>query len=70
MDDYKARYKRCREAIKEYIDFMYNKDNAYKCDKCPENISHSGSGCNGNPCGRLHCQIVLYEMQNNESNQI
>lgn len=44
----------------KYIDFMYDIDNEYNCDNCPENIGHDGHEANGNPCGQQNCWVTLH----------
>lgn len=43
---------------KEYMEFMYNRDNAHKCDKCPEK-GPWGNGTN-NPCGQPQCWVTVH----------
>ena len=43
---------------KEYLEFMYNRENAHKCDKCPER-GPWGNGTN-NPCGQPQCWVTLH----------
>lgn len=47
--------------IKDYVEFMYNPDNAYKCSKCPENSGHQiGWGGSIGPCGQQHCWVDVH----------
>lgn len=42
---------------KEYMDFMYDKNNLMRCRKCPENKGyHQGS----HKCGKTRCLIMAY----------
>lgn len=40
---------------KEYIKFMYNPDNAYNCENCPENRNFKNY--RGMPCGQQNCWV-------------
>lgn len=45
--------------VKEYIEFMYNKDNCYQCSRCPANDGFdSGSSGNRKPCGQYQCWVI------------
>lgn len=42
---------------KEYMDFMWNSENEYRCSACPENKSDDNS-CY--PCGQQNCWVVCH----------
>ena len=44
--------------VKEYKGFMYNEENAYNCDNCPENIGDKDETVF--PCGQYHCWVVRH----------
>ena len=41
----------------ERIAFMWNAENEYKCDRCPENRNKKTGGY---PCGELFCWVTVY----------
>lgn len=42
---------------KEYFQFMFNLDNEYKCDRCPENREFDN--WEGKlPCGQQNCWVT------------
>lgn len=41
---------------KDYIAFMYNKDNEYHCADCPENIQSRVLL----PCGQQNCWVTCH----------
>ena len=42
--------------LAERIRFMWNADNEYKCDRCPENKGKEGLY----PCGEGICWVTIY----------
>lgn len=51
---------------KEYIEFMYNEDNEYNCDNCPENHNFSSWGDNL-PCGQQNCWVTCHCDKENDN---
>lgn len=43
----------------EYIQWMTNPDNAYKCKECPENKGMD-NWQDRKPCGQWHCWVVAH----------
>ena len=41
---------------KEYIEFMFNKDNEFLCSRCPAN---DGNGNGPLPCGQQNCWVTI-----------
>lgn len=54
-----AKVKTDEERRQEYIDFMYNPDNAYCCQKCPENQGMD-DWQDRLPCGQWHCWVICH----------
>ena len=53
---------------KEYMDFMFNKDNEFNCDSCPENRGHDGNGFDYRlPCGQQNCWVTCHCNRDAES---
>lgn len=48
---------------REYIAFMCNPDNEYKCKDCPERMEHH-TNCETLPCGQYHCWVTLHIQHN------
>lgn len=44
------------EQIEAYKQFMYDPQNEYCCEKCPENQDFSGNL----PCGQQHCWVTVH----------
>lgn len=45
----------------EYLRFMYDPDNEYNCDACPENQGHDGNGFdNRYPCDQQNCWVTCH----------
>ena len=45
----------------EYASFMFNKDNEFNCDFCPENIGHDGDGFDFRyPCDQQNCWVTCH----------
>lgn len=43
---------------KAYTEFMYNPENSYNCDECPENLELTYEQRNGAlPCGQQNCWV-------------
>jgi hypothetical protein len=52
------RYKAMTE--KDYIDFMYNRDNVHNCKNCPENKGFGKRDYDDRwPCLQYHCWVAL-----------
>lgn len=50
-----------QQEINDYINFMYNRDNAYRCSNCPENAGFEDSPCNRcYPCGQQNCWVICH----------
>lgn len=46
------------EERKKYVEFMYNPENEYNCDECPENKDFDD--WEGKyPCGQQNCWVTL-----------
>lgn len=46
---------------KQYLDFMWNPANEYKCDSCPENRHHDGKGFDHRlPCEQQNCWVTCH----------
>ncbi len=48
---------KAREALKPYINFMYNEDNIDNCSCCPEN---NGMENCSRPCGQQNCWVAVH----------
>lgn len=46
--------------VKAYGDFMFNAENAYACDRCPENKGESSNIEKKLPCGQQNCWVVCH----------
>lgn len=45
--------------MSEYVDFMYNPDNAFRCEDCPENRDFDN--WQGTlPCGQQNCWVECH----------
>lgn len=45
----------------EYRQFMFNKDNEYNCDVCPENRGfEEGASRIAGPCGQQNCWVTCH----------
>lgn len=42
---------------KEYMDFMWDRENEYNCKECPENRNNSRRKY---PCGQQNCWVVCH----------
>jgi hypothetical protein len=47
------------EYRRQYIEFMYCKDNSHKCSRCPENSGYE-VGRDQLPCGQYHCWVFAH----------
>lgn len=45
--------------VKEYLEFMYNPDNARNCEECPESRKYDDFQ-HRLPCGQWHCWVELH----------
>lgn len=54
-----AKVKTDEERRQEYIDFMYNPDNAYCCQNCPEN-QDMDDWQRRLPCGQQNCWVICH----------
>jgi hypothetical protein len=46
---------------KEYQKFMFNKDNIFNCDACPENRGFKeGNSRIAGPCGQQNCWVECH----------
>lgn len=46
---------------REYVEFMYNAENEYACDRCPENRGfEEGSSRIAGPCGQQNCWVTCH----------
>lgn len=45
--------------IREYVDFMYNKDNIRNCECCPENRNFD-DWQDRYPCGQWRCWVYIH----------
>lgn len=46
---------------KEYADFMFNADNEFRCEHCPENRGHDGNGFDHRyPCDQQMCWVTAH----------
>lgn len=45
--------------IEQYMSFMYNSNNEYNCEECPENRGFSSWGGN-KPCGQQNCWVTCH----------
>lgn len=45
--------------VREYKEFMYNKDNEYNCIECPENVN-SDDWEGKLPCGQQNCWVTCH----------
>lgn len=44
--------------VEEYRQFMYNMDNAFDCENCPENRGfEEGASRIAGPCGQQNCWV-------------
>jgi len=51
----------------EYMQFMCNPDNEFKCDSCPENCGHDGNGFDYRyPCNQQNCWVTMHIRRNAE----
>ena len=51
--------KRSEEERKKYVEFMYNPENEYNCDECPENKDFDD--WEGKyPCGQQNCWVTCH----------
>ena len=46
------------EYLEDYCKFMYNKNNLYNCEECPENINFKG--VDQEPCGQYRCWVYCH----------
>lgn len=53
--DYECKKPKADE-LKEYQDFMYNPENEYNCNECPER----GISSTGLPCGQQNCWVSYH----------
>jgi len=52
----------------EYVEFMYNAANEFKCESCPENRGFSAWGGNF-PCGQQNCWVTCHVAQHCEEDE-
>lgn len=50
---------------KEYVDFMYDRNNEKSCDNCPENRGFDDWGGNL-PCGQQNCWVSCHCAENDD----
>lgn len=53
------------QTLKEYVDFMYDRNNEKSCDNCPENRGFDGWGSNM-PCGQQNCWVSCHCAENDD----
>ena len=56
-------------ANKEYIEFMYNKDNICKCEGCPENYGFKPGADDKLPCGQYNCWVAIHCARSNQEDE-
>ena len=47
------------EQVKAYLQFMYNRNNEYKCEDCPENVGFDSWQAKL-PCGQQNCWVTCH----------
>lgn len=49
------------EYTRLYREFMYNENNEYHCEGCPENLKETqGISVQGRPCGQQNCWVACH----------
>lgn len=47
--------------MKDYLEFMFNPENEFNCDSCPENRDHDGNGFDTRyPCDQQNCWVTCH----------
>ena len=45
---------------REYVRWMYNPENLYNCEECPENHGFSPWPETRKPCGQFRCWVAIH----------
>ena len=52
--------------IEEWRTWLYNKDNKFNCEECPENLGMD-NWQGRYPCGQWHCWVELHTKEGTEN---